>query len=242
MKKSSFRGVFLQGGGFFCAFPFFRALRIEYIITYMKSRCFCIVFCVIAMILLNGCAIDYSDSYEETIDLSGFINQETSIAMVDSAVQQTIKPGRYGFDVDVGWFRSSVELEGITLLASVFICPSSGDSCKVKPKSARVIKEFYVDLYGCSTGDCSDTKRVVFRDSLYENIRAFNRDQFKLKETESFSYLPFGDECTLRKILNFNLFIDEPDFKVDWDIKYGNITCSGTNYHYPRIEHIHIAG
>lgn len=222
----------------------------------MKSRYFSIVFSVVAMILLNGCAIDIVDDFEETIDLSGFTNQETSVALIDSAIQQTVsenhwklpadsiglKSGRFGIDVDVGVYKSAVDLDGVTLLATVFVCPTPGDSCDVKPESAEVIKEFYVDLYGCSSVDCSDTRRVVFHDTSYQEIRAFNRDQFKLKETKTFSYLPFGEDCTLRKILNFNLFIDEPGFKVDWDIKYGNITCSGSDYHYPQIEHIHIAG
>lgn len=222
----------------------------------MKYRCFSIAFLLAAMILQNGCAVDIVDDYEKTIDLSGFTNQETSVALIDSAIQQTasekhwklpadsngLKSGRFGIDVDVGLSKSAVELEGVTLLATVFVCPSSGTSCDVKPESAEVVEKLYVDLYGCSSVDCSDTRRVVFHDSSYQNIRAFNRDQFKFKETHSFSFQTFGDECTVRKILNFNLIIDEPDFKVDWDIKYGNITCSGSDYHSPEIEHIHIAG
>ena len=203
------------------------------------------------ILLLNGC-FTCSD-YDQERDLSKISYATTSVAFMDSAVARyasenkwnTYRVGNYGDDVDESveettknsfayrteWNETGYPgIDGVVLKMMMYACTPE-DSCHLNFYNAQNVAMLYMELYGCNDIYCENTNRVVVHDANYDYVRVFDKSKFKISDAGSFSYSEFGDNCKVRKKLFFNLVIDDVDFKVDWKIKFGSITCEETHCH-----------
>ena len=82
----------------------------------------------------------------------------------------------------------------------------------------------FVEFLGCKTYKCLDAKKVVVYDENYRYAKVFYPDQFKITVPKEKFFDGHGD-CDIRKDLFFDVVIDQEDFKIDWTVKYGAVTC-----------------
>ena len=228
----------------------------EYIMERMKYRCFCIVFLLAAVILLNGC-FTCSES-EETKSLDTISYNKISIAVFDSLMNQYASDHEWEsytkgfFDQHGGWGNEDEDnlenkfmieakwvgshsyesnyVDGIVFSMILYACSPDGDG-DAKFGKCNTLSTLYLDLYGCNEFSCRNTARVVVRDKDYQYVRSYDKSQFKISSAGDFSYDEFGHDCSAKNKLNFNLFVDDDDFKIDWRIKYGEVTCYNTHCH-----------
>ena len=106
---------------------------------------------------------------------------------------------------------------------------SNYDNGEVKFWISKGGRHVNLELVGCESYLCLETKKIMVYSDNYRYTRIFKSDEFKITEPEEKFFEGHGD-CEIRKDLYFNIVIDQDDFKIDWTVKYGAVTCERLHY------------